>query len=104
MIGPALRDLAERHDWVGEVRGSGVFWAIELVTDPETREPLAPYGASSPAMAAVLAACKSEGLLPFANFNRLHVVPPLTISDEDVLAGIAMIDRALTTAVLSQGA
>ena len=98
VIGPALHDLAARHPWVGEVRGTGVFWAIELVTDAATREPLAPYGASSPAMGAVLAACKDEGLLPFANFNRIHVVPPLTTSDEDVLAGIAMIDRALTRA------
>ena len=42
----------------GEVRGLGVFWAIELVGNPETREPLAPYGGTSPAMNAAVAACK----------------------------------------------
>ena len=68
-------------------------------TDRSTREPLAPYGGSSPAMAAVIAACKAEGLLPFANYHRIHVVPPLTISAEDARAGIAMLDRALTRAV-----
>ena len=52
VLGPGLRELAARHRSVGEVRGLGVFWAIELVADQKTREPLAPYGGSSPAMAA----------------------------------------------------
>lgn len=98
VFGPGLTELAGRHEWIGEVRGTGVFWALDLVADRATREPLAPYGGSSPAMAAVLAACKAEGLLPFANFNRVHVVPPLTISAEEARAGIAMLDRALTQA------
>ena len=50
VIGPALRGFTERHRSVGEVRGKGVFWAIELVKDRKTREPLAPYGGSSPEM------------------------------------------------------
>ena len=36
----ALTDLAERHPVVGEVRGEGVFWALELVADRDTRDPL----------------------------------------------------------------
>jgi taurine---2-oxoglutarate transaminase len=95
VIGPALRELAGKHPWVGEVRGTGVFWAIELVADRQTREPLAPYGGSSPAMAAVLAACGRAGLLPFANFNRIHVVPPLTITEDELRSGLAMLDQAL---------
>ncbi|MEI5676099.1 MULTISPECIES: aspartate aminotransferase family protein [unclassified Nocardioides] len=98
VFGPGLTELAGRHDWIGEVRGTGVFWALDLVADRTTREPLAPYGGSSPAMGAVIAACKAEGLLPFANFNRIHVVPPLTISAEDARAGLAMLDRALAKA------
>ena len=50
VLGPGLRDLAERHPVIGEVRGLGVFWALDLVTNRETREPLAPYGGTSPAM------------------------------------------------------
>ncbi|WP_246355208.1 aminotransferase class III-fold pyridoxal phosphate-dependent enzyme [Nocardioides ungokensis] len=96
VFGPGLHELAGRHEWIGEVRGTGVFWALELVTDRATREPLAPYGGSSPAMAAVLKACREEGLLPFANFNRIHVVPPLTISAEEARTGLDMLDRALT--------
>ncbi|MBB6628163.1 aspartate aminotransferase family protein [Nocardioides sp. KIGAM211] len=98
VFGPGLEELAGRHDWIGEVRGTGVFWALELVSDRATREPLAPYGGSSPQMAAVLAACKREGLLPMSNFNRIHVVPPLTISAEEARTGLAMLDRALTAA------
>jgi taurine---2-oxoglutarate transaminase len=98
VFGPGLGELAARHDWIGEVRGTGVFWALDLVTDQATREPLAPYGGSSPAMAAVLAECRAEGLLPFANYHRIHVVPPLTISAADARAGMEMLDRALTRA------
>lgn len=98
VLGPGLRELANRHPSVGEVRGLGVFWAIELVADPQTREPLAPYGGSSPAMNEVLAACKSGGLLPFANFNRIHVCPPCNVSDAEIAEGLAILDAALEVA------
>ncbi|MCM0616416.1 aspartate aminotransferase family protein [Paenarthrobacter sp. TYUT067] len=98
VIGPALAGFAERHRSVGEVRGLGVFWAIELVKDRGTREPLAPYGSSSPEMNQLVAACKSRGLIPFANFNRIHVVPPCNISDEDARAGLAILDEVLDIA------
>ncbi|ANI38819.1 aspartate aminotransferase family protein [Mycolicibacterium vaccae] len=98
VLGPGLRDLAARHRSVGEVRGLGVFWAIELVADQATREPLAPYGGSSPAMAAVLAACKSGGMLPFANFNRIHAVPPCNVTDDEVAEGLRILDAALSVA------
>ena len=99
VFGPGLHELAGRHPSVGEVRGLGVFWAIELVADQETREPLAPYGGGQHApMNAVVAACKKLGLLPFANYNRIHVVPPLNISDEDARRGLAVIDEALAVA------
>ncbi len=98
VLGPGLRELAQRHPSVGEVRGLGVFWAVELVADPVTREPLAPYGGSSPAMNAVLAACKSGGLLPFANFNRIHVCPPCNVSDSEAAEGLAILDQALDVA------
>ncbi len=98
VIGPLLGEIAERHPSVGEVRGTGVFFAVELVTDRATREPLAPYGTSSPAMNEVIAACRDEGLLIFANFNRLHVVPPCTIGEADLREGLARLDRALGVA------
>jgi taurine--2-oxoglutarate transaminase len=98
VLGPGLQDLAARHPSVGEVRGLGVFQAIELVSDRQTREPLAPYGGSSPAMNAVLAACTSGGLLPFANFNRIHAVPPCNVTDAEVAEGLKILDAALDVA------
>jgi taurine--2-oxoglutarate transaminase len=94
VLGPGLRELAERHQVIGEVRGLGVFWALDLVTDRATREPLAPYGGSSPAMAELLGEIKKRGVLPFANFNRLHVVPPCNVSDTEVKDGLAVLDEA----------
>ncbi|MEZ5094075.1 aspartate aminotransferase family protein [Nocardioides sp.] len=98
VFGPRLAKIADAHPSVGEVRGLGAFWALELVKDPATREPLAPYGGTSDAMNATVAAAKAEGLLPFVNFNRIHVVPPLNIADDEAHRGLDILDRALTVA------
>ncbi|MDT3726467.1 aspartate aminotransferase family protein [Streptomyces sp. DSM 41972] len=101
VVGPGLRELAERHPSVGEVRGTGMFWAVELVRDRETREPLVPYNASGEAnapMAAFAAAAKKAGLWPFVNMNRTHVVPPLNTSEAELKEGLAALDAALSAA------
>lgn len=98
VLGPGLRELAARHPSVGEVRGVGVFWAIELVADRETREPLAPYGGTSAAMGAVAASCKANGLLPFANYNRIHAVPACNVTDAEAAEGLRILDIALGVA------
>ncbi|MFE7132734.1 aspartate aminotransferase family protein [Streptomyces sp. NPDC057638] len=101
VLGPGLRDLAERHPSVGEVRGLGAFWALDLVRDRATREPLVPYNASgqdNAPMAAFAAACKAEGLWPFVNMNRTHVVPPCTLTEEEAKEGLTALDRALSVA------
>jgi len=97
VLGPGLRELAERHPVIGEVRGLGVFWALDLVTDRATREPLAPYGGTSTAMAELMGAMKARGVLPFANFNRLHVVPPCTVSDDEIKEGLEVLDESFTS-------
>ncbi|MGI8564409.1 MAG: aspartate aminotransferase family protein [Candidatus Dormibacter sp.] len=101
VIGPELRALAERHPSIGEVRGLGVFWALELVRDRRTRQPLVPYNAAGAAalpMSELAAACKERGLYPFIHFNRMHVVPPCTISVAEVRQGLEIIDEALVVA------
>ncbi|WP_433831862.1 aspartate aminotransferase family protein [Actinoplanes sp. CA-015351] len=100
VIGPSLEALKEKHPSVGDVRGLGVFWAIELVTNAD-KTPLVPYNASGAAAApmnAVAAACKEKGLWPFVHFNRIHVVPPCTTTVEEVREGLAILDEALTVA------
>ena len=101
VIGPRLRELAEKHPSIGEVRGKGLFWALELVLDRDTREPLVPFnaaGADAAPFNAVVAACKQAGLWPFAAGNRLQIAPPLIISEEDLVRGLDIIDEALTVA------
>jgi taurine--2-oxoglutarate transaminase len=96
VLGPGLRELADRHPVVGEVRGLGVFWALDLVSNRQTREMLAPYGGTSEAMGDLVSECRKRGLLPFTNYNRLHVVPPCTVSDTEVKDGLAILDEVLT--------
>ncbi len=98
IIGPRLEQFKADHPSVGDVRGAGVFWAIELVTNRETREPLAAYGGSSPQMNEVIAAAKQAGLLPFANFNRLHVVPAMNIPDAVLMEALDKLEQALIVA------
>jgi len=101
VIGPGLRELAERHPSIGEVRGLGAFWALELVRDRETREPLVPFnagGADATPMNDFAGACKERGLWPFTHFNRTHVVPPCTTTADEVREGLAILDEALAVA------
>ena len=101
VIGPGLRALAERHPSVGEVRGLGCFWAVELVRNRSTREMLVPYNATgddAAPMGEVLAACKQRGLWPFTHFNRVHVTPPINTSRADIETGLAILDEALDVA------
>ena len=101
VLGPGLAALAERHPSIGEVRGLGVFWALELVRDRRTHEPLVPFNASGPAaapMAEFTAACKERGLWPFVHFNRTHAVPPCTVTDDEAREGLQILDEALEVA------
>jgi taurine--2-oxoglutarate transaminase len=90
-IGPGLAELADKHPVVGEVRGLGVFWALDLVTDAETRAPL-----PSALIGKAKAACVERGLVPFAADNRIHVVPPCVVTDDEVAEALAIYDDVLT--------
>lgn len=96
VLEPGLNALMQKHPVIGEVRGLGVFWALDLVKNRETREPLAPYGGTSPAMTELVAECKKRGLMPFANFNRMHVVPPCVITESEAKAGLEILDEVFT--------
>lgn len=104
IFGPALAAMKQEHPSVGDVRGLGAFWAIELVTDRETKTPLSPYGTVNDKMAQVLQACTEQGLLVFSNMHRIHLTPPLNLSDEEALAGLEILDRALAIADSFYGA
>lgn len=101
VIGPELEKLKAKHPSIGDVRGMGTFWAIELVKNRETREQLVPFNAAGPdakPMVELGNACKAAGLWPFTHFNRLHVVPPCNTPVDEVHQGLAIIDEALNVA------
>jgi taurine--2-oxoglutarate transaminase len=96
-----LRGLQERHPSVGEVRGLGCFWGVELVRDRETREPLVPFNATGEAfapMAGVAKAALDRGLYLMTHWNVIMVVPPLTITREELDEGVGILDEALALA------
>lgn len=85
-----LETLAEKHALIGEVRGRGMFQALELVTNRNSKTPVAAAD-----MGAIKSALINAGLLPFVVENRIHVVPPCTISAAEVQKGLAIFDKVL---------
>lgn len=101
VIEPEIASWLDTHPSLGEVRGRGLFWALELVRDRGTREPLVPFnaaGTDAAPMTEVAAACKAAGVWPFVHFNRIHIAPPLVIAEDELRRGLAAIDAALATA------
>jgi taurine--2-oxoglutarate transaminase len=90
-LAPGLAALAARHPVIGEVRGRGVFWALELVQDPQTRLPVTPAF-----MGRIKAELLKRGLLPFIADNRIHVVPPAVVTPEEVRRALEIYDDALS--------
>ncbi len=100
-IGEQLRELQDRHPSIGEVRGLGCFWGVELVKNRETREMLVPFNAAGPAAAPVAQLAKAaleRGLYLMTHWNVVMVVPPLTVTRDEVDEGIAILDEALAIA------
>jgi taurine--2-oxoglutarate transaminase len=98
VLGDGLAALADKHESIGEVRGLGLFYGVELVKDRETREPLVPFNASGEAfapMAKIAKAALDRGLYLFTHWNVIIVGPPLTITREEVAEGLEKLDEAL---------
>jgi taurine--2-oxoglutarate transaminase len=96
-----LKGLAERHPCIGEVRGLGCFWGLELVKNRETREPLVPFNGTGEAAKPVTALAKAaldRGLYLMTHWNVVMVCPPLTITRDEIDEGIAALDEALSVA------
>jgi taurine--2-oxoglutarate transaminase len=91
ILGPGLAALAAKYDVIGEVRGLGVFWALDLVSDADARTPLSAAG-----IAALKGKLLSLGLLPFTADNRLHVVPPCVVTDAEAERALAIYDQAFS--------
>jgi len=92
-----LDRLAALHPVVGDVRGGhGLFAVLELVRDRATREPLAPWPQTPPALAALLQAAMAEGISFGSRGNLILIAPPLVIDEHDLARALAVLDRLLT--------
>ena len=90
-----LLDLETRHPSVGAIRSVGLFGAIELVRNPETLEPMAPFNGTSDEMIALKKFFREEGFYTFVRWNYFFTNPPLCITEEELAQGFTIIDHAL---------
>src|SRR5438034_10491710 len=90
-----MERLQGRHPSVGVARSIGLFGMFELVRDRRTREPLAPFGGSSPEMTELGAFFRREGLYTLVRWNTFFTKPPLCITAQDVADAFAILDRGL---------
>ncbi|NEN74854.1 aspartate aminotransferase family protein [Pelistega sp. NLN82] len=86
-----LKKLVQKHAIIGEVRGIGLFWAIELVSNPEQKTKF-----TLAEMNKVKQLCLDNGLLPFIAENRIHVAPPLIVTEAQIHQALAIYDTVLS--------
>lgn len=96
-----LNRLKERHPSVGDVRSIGLFSIVELVKDRATREPMTPYNPKASElgpMPQLNAFFREHGLFTLVRWNTFFVNPPLSITEEQLREGLAIIDAGLDIA------
>jgi taurine---2-oxoglutarate transaminase len=95
VLSDMLTEMAGRHPSIGETRSIGLFGIMELVSNKKTREPMAPYGGSSPEMTAFKKYCLEKGLFLYTHWHTVLIIPPLIISPEQLNEGFSILDQAL---------
>jgi taurine--2-oxoglutarate transaminase len=91
-------DLMARHPSVGAVRNIGLFGMVDVVRSRSPFEPMAPYNGTSDEMKAINKYLREHGLYTMLRWNGIHTNPPLTITEEQLAEGFAIIDGALSIA------
>jgi taurine--2-oxoglutarate transaminase len=101
VLGSELEELKAKHPSVGDVRYIGLFSVLELVRNRKSREPMAPFNARPDQMgpmALVGKFLRDNGLYTFVRWNTIFVNPPLCITRDELMEGLAIVDRALEIA------
>ncbi|HEX2110549.1 MAG TPA: aspartate aminotransferase family protein [Gaiellaceae bacterium] len=98
-----LRELQDRHEHVGDVRGRGLLVGVELVVDRGTREPADELGA------AVTAECLRRGLSmnivrAGSSANCFRIAPPLSVSEDEIDLAVEILDASLTAVLAARPA
>jgi taurine--2-oxoglutarate transaminase len=100
-LSTVLSEFAKRHPAIGDIRGAGLFWALELVKDRATREPLVPFRArasENEPIQRVHKAATDQGLVLHGRFNIIGIAPPLVITREQLDEAVSIIDDVLSVA------
>jgi taurine---2-oxoglutarate transaminase len=100
-VNECVENLKKKHPSIGDFRNTGLLGCIEVVKNRKTKEPMAPYNAPASAMKVmnqVGAKLKELGMYTFVRWNYIFIAPPLTVTEEQIDEGMAMISEALKIA------
>ncbi|HSS99993.1 MAG TPA: aminotransferase class III-fold pyridoxal phosphate-dependent enzyme, partial [Terriglobales bacterium] len=101
-LGSKLHELKPKHPSIGEVRGLGMFWAVELVKDQKTKEPfntgVDKVNGKPLVVDKVAARMMGNGVYVQAWLSHFVVAPPIIINKEEIDSAVAVFDEALTIA------
>ena len=91
-----LVDLAEKHEVIGEVRGTGLHFVMEMVKDRDTREPLSLYNSPmTDPMKNLAAGLRAAGMSTFVKWNMVFCAPPLIATEAHLQEGLNILDQAI---------
>jgi len=93
-----LEAMKEKHRVVGEVRGRGLMLGIELVSDRKTKEPI-----GKDFTRALYHECLRRGLVAMTYSPSVRINPPLVITEDAALAGLAILDESLEATASAHG-
>jgi taurine--2-oxoglutarate transaminase len=101
-LGEKLKALAARHPSIGDVRGIGLFWAVELVKDKQTKQPFNTMRDKIEGKALIVdqvaAEAMKRGVALQSWVSHFVIAPPLIIEEREVDEGVAALDAALSIA------
>ena len=99
-MGKKLNELKAKHKSIGDVRGIGLFWAVELVKDQKTKERFNTYQdkiSGQPLLVDKVAMeMMKNGVFVQAWVSHFIIAPPLIITKEEIDLGVKVLDAALS--------
>ncbi|HYQ87977.1 MAG TPA: aminotransferase class III-fold pyridoxal phosphate-dependent enzyme [Bacteroidota bacterium] len=101
-LGEKLLELKPKHRSIGDIRGIGLFWAVDLVRNQQTKEPFNSYadkvGGAPLLVDKIAAEMMKNGVFIQAWVSHFVIAPPLIITKEEIDTGVKALDAALSIA------